>query len=92
VFCFCATCRCDFNKYTLQYIAKLGVIRSAMKVQEDMDIDNLTGILPSACFNPLHLRFLGTEKSFVAGIILGKISVKCYIEKMESFHKPYGTV
>jgi hypothetical protein len=33
--------RCDFNKYTLQYIAKLGEVRSAVKVEEDMDIDTV---------------------------------------------------
>ena len=32
---------CVFNKYTLQYIAKLGEIRSAVKVEEDMDIDTV---------------------------------------------------
>lgn len=34
---------CDFNKYTLQYLAKLGEIRSAIKVPEDMHVDSLTG-------------------------------------------------
>lgn len=34
--------RCDFNKYTLQYIAKLGEIRSAVSVGEHMDMDTDT--------------------------------------------------
>jgi hypothetical protein len=51
-----------------------------IKMQEDMDIDTLTGILPLALFNSLHLRFLGTGKSTMAGIILRKINVKYCID------------
>jgi hypothetical protein len=43
--------RCDFNKYTLQYIAKLGEIRSAMRVEEDMEIETVAGILPLKSVN-----------------------------------------
>jgi hypothetical protein len=41
------TYSCDFNKYTLQYIAKLGEIRSAVKAEEDMEFETVPGILPS---------------------------------------------
>ncbi|XP_021930925.1 periodic tryptophan protein 2 homolog isoform X2 [Zootermopsis nevadensis] len=35
---------CDFNKYTLQYIRKLGEIRSSVKAQEDMEVETVPGI------------------------------------------------
>jgi hypothetical protein len=37
--------RCDFNKYTLQYVAKLGEIKSKKKSENEqhVDIDNIQG-------------------------------------------------
>jgi hypothetical protein len=48
VCCVFETYRCDFNKYTLQYIAKLGEIRSAVEAEEeDMEVESVAGILSS---------------------------------------------